>query len=148
MAAHDHGNCERCDERDAELKRLKSENYWSLIEYFQDLIPPGGQICRDELLQTLESQAVHKPQATLRQQLNQYKLFSGLVFDYFGKGSWELDCFDFEEIGVKTGLVERVVYDPDTHGEIEAAEPGDRVWVPTELGRAALREAIQASLKK
>ena len=80
--------------------------------------------------------------------LEKYKLFSGLVLDYFEGGSGELDCFDFEEIGAKTGLVERVIYDPDMHGEIEAAEPGDQIWVPTELGRAAYKEAIQASLKK
>ena len=80
--------------------------------------------------------------------LEKYKLFSGLVLDYFEGGSGELDCFDFEEIGAKAGLVERVIYDPDMHGEIEAAEPGDQIWVPTELGRAALKETIRVQSQK
>ena len=51
-----------------QLDMLQAENYWSLIEHFQELIPPGGTIGREEVLAYLESRAVHRPQYSLREQ--------------------------------------------------------------------------------
>lgn len=39
------------------------------------------------------------------------------------------DGWDLAEFGVSAGLAERVIYDPDKHGECEA-EPGDEIIWP------------------
>jgi hypothetical protein len=59
-------------ERD-ELRAVADENYWSLIEYFQELLKYGGEINREELLAHLESRVVHKPQSGLRAKLERVK---------------------------------------------------------------------------
>jgi len=50
----------------------------------------------------------------------------------------------------KYGYVERVTYDPSTHGDIDHADAGDEVWIFTEAMRADARDepndATQATI--
>ena len=61
-----------------------------------------------------------------------------MIFSKFGRDIWEWvktkdDLFGFEEseeimeIAHKHGLVKRVIYDPEKHGEVDA-DPGDEIW--------------------
>jgi len=47
---------------------------------------------------------------------------------------------DFQEIGEKTGLLQRVPYDPEQHGEEVEADPGDLIYILTNLGRSCLEK--------
>jgi hypothetical protein len=49
-----------------------------------------------------------------------------------------LDGSDFQEWGEEAGLLASVTYDPDKHGEIEDAEPGDRIYTLSDDAKAAL----------
>jgi hypothetical protein len=44
---------------------------------------------------------------------------------------------EIQEWGFELGLLEETIYDPEKHGEIEA-DPGDTIYVDSELGRAIL----------
>jgi len=58
----------------------------------------------------------------------------------FGKDVWEWvkeqggDIFEHEdsevimEIAEKHGLAKRVIYDPEKHGDISMADPGEEIW--------------------
>lgn len=47
---------------------------------------------------------------------------------------------DIQELGEKTRLLQRVPYDPETHGENVIADPGDLIYVLTDLGRSCLEK--------
>ncbi len=49
------------------------------------------------------------------------------------------DSGDLQEWAVEAGLFERVLYDPEKHGEVEYAESGeDTIFVHTQASKAAL----------
>lgn len=61
-------------------------------------------------------------------------------YESFGRDVWEFikrrggDIFQDEGTEVlmplaqKAGLVQRVIYDPEKHGEIDEVEPGGEIW--------------------
>lgn len=58
------------------------------------------------------------------------------LFQEFVEGSFEVEVHPIiEHDAVQCGLVEKAVYDPDKHGDIDDVEPGDDVWIITDLGK-------------
>lgn len=60
------------------------------------------------------------------------QFFAGIWTDLWRNGGDDLDRFQVLDRMVETGLAHQVPYDPDQHGEIEDAEPGDLIYVRKE----------------
>ena len=57
------------DKRIARIVELADENYTEIILDLQEVIPPGGEISRTEILAYLDSRRVHKPAKALRDRI-------------------------------------------------------------------------------
>lgn len=64
-----------------------------------------------------------------------WRAFIAAVQDVGCWGMGELETEVLWEAATAGGLVETVPYDPEAHGAIEGADPGDRIWRLTALGR-------------
>lgn len=56
--------------------------------------------------------------------------------DFFGSEESEGWC----ELMAKFGYIARQIYDPNLHGEIDFAEPGDSVWIFTDAMKRDARK--------
>jgi hypothetical protein len=68
--------------------------------------------------------------------------FWNKVFGEFCDGSY-MDGGEFQDWGEETGMLVAVEYDPEKHGEVNDAEPGDTIYVESEKAKA-----IRALLEK
>jgi len=64
---------------------------------------------------------------------DKFAAFGRMVFDAaagrFADGTMDETDHDNMELAVKAGLAEHVRYDPEKHGDVQDAEPGDKiVW--------------------
>jgi len=61
-------------------------------------------------------------------------LWCKLAEHFLEDESSELDYSDFVDFAEEIGLLMQVPYNPEVHGEMDV-EPGDRIYVMTDLGR-------------
>ena len=74
-----------------------------------------------------------KPEAVTKRDLDIAKMaiFGERVWNLFidNVDSLEVDAVDeVMEIAASLNMVKRVVYDPDIHGDIDGAQPGNLIW--------------------
>jgi len=65
-----------------------------------------------------------------------YAKFARLFIERIGHDACWWESEDSEAVmplAVEAGIADRVPYDPDVHGTVEDAEPGDEIWVWREL---------------
>lgn len=66
----------------------------------------------------------------------------------FFDGDVELDSFDFYEMGERAGLLEQKPYDPEKHGYVEAAEPGEMIYVKVKRAHNLVAPRAGEEVKK
>lgn len=56
------------------------------------------------------------------------ELMRTFIRKFIGSVCWNIDGGDVQGTAEEMGLLEPVAYDPDIHGEVEYAEPGDTIY--------------------
>ncbi len=67
----------------------------------------------------------------MRKKKKDYEKFGRLIYLRYRESEFFFSDEDSENImplALMAGLAERVIFDPDIHGEIEDADPGQAIW--------------------